>query len=94
VLVCQFPFKAGPDGITREHLAAVNLYEALFDFTDEPVVIINRSLDRLSRQRFCRDAAPASRPRELSLKVWREIHFHSASVQEASEESNRSGDWR
>ena len=57
----QLLFKAGCDGIVREHLAAVDLLEAPFDFADEPVVIVNGPLDGFSRPFFGRNASTAGR---------------------------------
>ena len=76
----EFLLDPGTDFLVGQDLSSVNLGEALFDFADEPVVVINGSLDGFPDQKFGRYAAAASRPRQLALKVRRKIHFHRASV--------------
>jgi len=68
----------------REHFAALDLRQAPFDFADEPLVIIDQTFDRLTRQGFGIAAPLVSDARELGLQVRREVHFHAASLQEAT----------
>lgn len=76
----QLLLQAGADGVVRQYLPGVDLGEALLDFADEPVVVVDGSLDGFADQQLGRHAPAASRPRQLALEVGREVHFHRASV--------------
>ena len=79
-MVGEFLLEPDTDFLVGQDLSSANLGEALLDFADEPVVVVNGSLDGFPYQKVGRNAAAASRPRQLPLKVRREIHFHRASV--------------
>lgn len=68
------------DGIVRQYLPGVDLGEPLLDFTDEPVVVVDGSLDGFADQYVGRHAAAGSSLRQLALEVGRQVHFHKASV--------------
>lgn len=72
--------QAGADGVVRQHLPGVDLNEPLLDFADEPVVVVDGSLDCFADQYLSRNASSVSRPGQFALKVGRQVHFHTASV--------------
>jgi hypothetical protein len=67
------------DSVMRQYLPGVDLGEPLLDFADEPVVVVDGSLDGFADQHG-RNTPTASRPRQLALEVERKIHFHKPSV--------------
>ena len=79
-MVGQLLLQAGADGVVRQYLPGVDLGESLLDFADEPVVVVDGSLDGFADQHVGRNASPASRPRQLALEVGRKVYFHRASV--------------
>ena len=52
MLLAHMLLEASANSIMPQDLAALDLRQALFDLTDEPAVVIDEALDRLSRQRF------------------------------------------
>ena len=62
----QLLLQAGADGVVRQYLPGVDLGESLLDFADEPVVVVDGSLDGFADQHSAemprRPAARASLP--------------------------------
>ena len=54
-------FKAGADCFMRQYFCALNLCQALLDFPQKPVIIINCPLDCLKCQGFCSESGTRRR---------------------------------
>ena len=46
----QLLLQAGADGVVRQYLPRVDLGESLLDFPDEPVIVVDGSLDGFADQ--------------------------------------------
>src|ERR1700738_3258328 len=82
-------FRAGGERLMREHFAPFDLCQALIDFANEPLVVIDDPLDRVAHHGFGIAAPLACDARELGFQIWRQAHFHLISLLEACGVSTR-----
>lgn len=62
------------------HLATVNFGQPFLNFPNEPLVIAHKPLDGFAHQRFAVAALFCGHSVEFSLKLSRNIDFHTASL--------------
>jgi hypothetical protein len=60
----QSLLETGADRFVRERVAALDLRQTLFDFSDEPLVLIDQAFNR-----FTRAKASASQPRWSAIRA-------------------------
>ena len=80
LMVGQLLLEPGADGVARQYLPRVDLGEALLDFADEPVVVVDGSLDGFADQHVGRYASPVSRPRQPASRSGDRFTSMKASV--------------
>ena len=80
LMVGQLLLEPGADGVARQYLPGVDLGEALLDFADEPVVVVDGSLDGFADQHVGRYASPVSRPRQPASRSGDRFTSMKASV--------------
>lgn len=64
----------------RENFAPVDLRQAVFNFPNEPIVIVNEGFNGSARQRLRIRTPLAGKARELCFHFRRQIHFHAVSL--------------
>ena len=74
----QASFEACTDLFMREHVSTLDLSEALFNFTQKPIVVLDRPLDGLQHECFRSHAAAVGRACELGFEVGRHVQLHAS----------------
>ena len=62
----------------REDFSTLELIEALLNFTQKPIVVLDRPLDGLQHEYFRGHTAAVGRASELGLKVGRHVQLHAS----------------
>lgn len=80
----QLPRQTRPDRLVGQRLAGLRLCKSALDLVDEPLVVVQRTFERLVRQRLDRDAPAPGRGSESVLERLRQVQHHCFSVHTGS----------